>query len=182
MKEQDPEKMLSACLLRTYLAFSSRAQQSNSKALKIRKFVPCAERLLRLTCQPRYLSQEHEKGQIRKGEDRTVPLRNEQLLYSHTFLRSGRTSLHSHHQCRRVSFSLRPLQQLLFAAFFDESPSDWCEVMCRAVLFCISLITSKAGLPCVRLLAICMFFWRKVSFRPSAYFSLSNKVCILTSF
>ena len=64
-EEQLPEKTLSEYLLSTYLDFSNRAQQSNSKALTIRKFVLRAEQhLLRLTVsrytladgQPRYLS------------------------------------------------------------------------------------------------------------------------------
>ena len=52
--EAAPEKTLSAYSMRTYLEFSNRAQQSNSKALKIRKFALHAEQhLLSLTCQPR---------------------------------------------------------------------------------------------------------------------------------
>ena len=70
----------------------------------------------------------------------------------HTVLHSGCTSLHSHQQCKRVSFS-SPSPAFIVCRLFEGSHSDW------GVMRPISLIMSDVEHLFLCLLAICLL-WR----------------------
>ena len=47
----------------------------------------------------------------------------------HIILHSGCINLHSRQHCRKVLFSLHPLQPSLFCGFFDDGHFVWCEMI-----------------------------------------------------